>query len=47
MSYIQQDLTPQARGDTWNLEFLMQDSTGAIIDITETSTGLRSSPLWT
>lgn len=34
MSYIQQDLTPQARGDTWNLEFLMQDSTGAIIDIT-------------
>ena len=34
MSYIQQDLTPQARGDTWNLEFLMQDSNGAIIDLT-------------
>ena len=34
MSYIQQDLTPQARGDTWNFQFLMQDTNGAAIDIT-------------
>ena len=34
MSFIQLDLTDQARGDTWNLEFLMQDSNGTVIDIT-------------
>ena len=34
MSYIQQDLAPQARGDTWNLQFLMQDTNGDTIDIT-------------
>ena len=34
MSFIQQDLDPQARGDTWNFQFLMQDINGAAIDIT-------------
>ena len=34
MSYIQQDLTPQARGDTWNLKFLIQDVDANPIDIT-------------
>jgi len=34
MSYIQQDLTPQARGDTWNLKFLIQDVDGNPIDLT-------------
>jgi len=34
MSFIQQDLTSQARGDTWNLQFLMQDSNGNSLDVT-------------
>jgi len=34
MSYIQQDLTPQARGDTWNLRFIIQDVSSTPIDIT-------------
>lgn len=34
MSYIQQDLVSQARGDTWVLRFLIQDSSGNAIDIT-------------
>ena len=34
MSFIQQDLYPQARGDTWNFQFLMQDINGVAIDIT-------------
>jgi len=34
MSYIQQDLVSQARGDTWNFQFLMQDVDGNAIDIT-------------
>lgn len=34
MSFIQQDLDPQARGDTWNFQFLMQDTNGVAIDIT-------------
>jgi len=33
MSYIQQDLTPQARGDTWYLRFVIQDVSGTPIDI--------------
>jgi hypothetical protein len=35
MSYIQQDLTPQARGDTWNLKFIIQDASSTPIDITD------------
>lgn len=34
MSYIQQDLPAQARGDTWNLQFLMQDVNGNALDVT-------------
>lgn len=34
MSFIQQDLTPQARGDTWNLRFVIQDVSSTPIDIT-------------
>ena len=34
MSYLQQDLVSQARGDTWNFQFLMQDVDGNPIDIT-------------
>lgn len=34
MSFIQQDLTSQARGDTWNFQFLMQDSNGSALDVT-------------
>ena len=34
MSYLQQDLTSQARGDTWNLQFNMQDVDGNVLDIT-------------
>ena len=34
MSYIEQDLAPQARGDTWILRFVIQDSSGTAIDIT-------------
>lgn len=34
MSYIQQDLVSQARGDTWNLQFLMLDIDGNPIDVT-------------
>lgn len=34
MSFIQQDLGSQARGDTWVLRFLIQDSSGNAIDIT-------------
>jgi hypothetical protein len=33
MSYSQQDLVPQARGDTWTLKFIIQDSAGTAIDI--------------
>jgi len=34
MSYIQQDLPSQARGDTWNFKFLIQDVSATPIDIT-------------
>ena len=34
MSFIQQDLTAQARGDTWNLQFNMQDVDGNVLDVT-------------
>ena len=34
MSYLQQDLVSQARGDTWNLQFNMQDVNGNALDVT-------------
>jgi hypothetical protein len=34
MSYIQQDLAPQARGDSWNIQFSFQDINSNPIDIT-------------
>lgn len=34
MSYLQQDLAPQARGDSWNIKFSFQDVSGNPIDLT-------------
>jgi len=34
MSFLQKDLSPQVRGDTWVIKFILKDSSGVAIDIT-------------
>jgi len=34
VSYLQQDLAPQARGDSWDIKFSFQDVSGSPIDLT-------------